>query len=109
MQRYAEEINNPWLILGVGDDADDEAIKAAWLKWIKRYPPDRDPHRFQQIQQAYERLKNRRLRAAERLFKLQAPTHDELLLGLLPQKEPCAEPPSLSLYRKILKSGAGRS
>ena len=109
VQEVAEEINNPWFVLGVDFDADDETIKAAWLKWIKRYPPDQHPQRFQQIQQAYEKVKNQRLRSAQRLFHLQEPTHDELLLALLSGDQRPAEPLPLLLCRKALKKGAGRT
>lgn len=97
-------MNNPWIILGIADDADDKMVKQAWLKWIKRYPPDRAPELFQQIQQAYEQLKTERLRTAQRLFHPQPPTRDEILLALLQEREPT--PPSLSLCQQLLKAGA---
>ena len=98
-------MNNPWIILNITQNADDEAVKAAWLKSIKRYPPDRDPERFQQIQQAYEQLKTERLRTSYRLFNPQQPTRDELLLALL-QEEEQPQRPTLSLCQQLLKAGA---
>lgn len=67
-------MNDPYLILGVSEDADDEAIAAAYLAGIKRSPPERDPERFQALRRAYEQLRTQKLRIAYELFTTTPPT-----------------------------------
>jgi molecular chaperone DnaJ len=56
--------------LGVSRDADDAAIKSAFRKLAKEYHPDRNPdddtseHRFKEVNEAYEALKDPQKRAA---------------------------------------------
>lgn len=38
--------------------ADDAAIRQAYLKSVQEYPPETDGKRFQEISQAYERIKD---------------------------------------------------
>jgi len=61
-------MNNPFEILEVGADADDDSIKQAYLQKVKTYPPERYPQQFQQIRQAYETIKDRRSRLHYTLF-----------------------------------------
>lgn len=55
---------NPYKILGVPENADDEKIKAAFKKRSKKYHPDRnksDPkakEKFEKVVNAYELLKD---------------------------------------------------
>ncbi len=57
-------------VLNVTLDADDLAIKRAYLKQVKLFPPEKSPARFREIQDAYDSLKTERLRAAYKLFQL---------------------------------------
>lgn len=56
--------------LGLSRDADDAAIKGAYRKLAKEYHPDRNPgddtaeHRFKEVSEAYEALKDPQRRAA---------------------------------------------
>ncbi len=43
-------------ILGIGEDADEKAIKRAYFKLIRKHSPEKDPEQFQEIRAAYERL-----------------------------------------------------
>jgi curved DNA-binding protein CbpA len=45
-------------ILGIADDASTEEIRAAYLKKVKEYPPDRYPEEFEAIRDAYTLLGN---------------------------------------------------
>jgi len=62
-------MNDPYLILGVPDNADDQAIEAAYLAGIRACPPDRDPVRFEALRGAYEKIHSRRHRLAHALFE----------------------------------------
>jgi len=59
---------DPYAVLCVGQDADDEGIRAAYLARLKQFPPDRAPAQFEQIRDAYELLRDRRRRAQYMLF-----------------------------------------
>lgn len=51
--------------LGLSAGADESAIRDRYRQLVKRYPPDRDPQRFQRIRQALELATNPRARARE--------------------------------------------
>jgi DnaJ-class molecular chaperone len=70
---------SPYQILGVSRQATDADIKQAYLQRVKDNPPDRDQQRFQQIQQAYETLKDGDSRLRYDLFQLPAADFDALL------------------------------
>jgi len=61
-------------VLGVGRDADDKALKSAYRKLAKEYHPDRNQgddqaeHKFKEINEAYEILKDPQKRAAYNQF-----------------------------------------
>lgn len=59
---------NPFTILGVEETADDEAVRAAYLRALRRCPPDRDPEGFRRIREAYEAVRDTERRLALRLF-----------------------------------------
>jgi len=49
---------DPWAILGVSVQADDDEIRKAYVQKIKDYPPDRAPEQFERIRDAYEDLRD---------------------------------------------------
>jgi len=49
---------NPYLVLDVPDDADDEAIRSAYLIQLRRHSPDADPAGFGCVQAAYQSIKD---------------------------------------------------
>lgn len=61
---------DPRVVLGVGQDATDEQIRAAYLRKLKQFPPDRSPAEFEQIRDAYELLRDRRQRFRHLLFSV---------------------------------------
>jgi len=61
---------DPRIVLGVGQDATDEQIRAAYLGKLKEFPPDRSPAEFEQIRDAYEVLRDRRQRFRHLLFSV---------------------------------------
>jgi curved DNA-binding protein CbpA len=65
---------NPYAILGVGPEANDEQIRTAYLAKVKQFPPDRAPAAFEQIRDAYELLRDRRRRAQYTLFSVNPDT-----------------------------------
>ena len=71
---------NPYTVLGVNPEADDEQIRAAYLAKVKQFPPDRAPVEFEQIRDAYELLRDRRRRAQYTLFSVDPDAPLESLL-----------------------------
>ena len=53
---------DPHVILGIGPDAGEEEIRAAYLRKVKEYPPDRAPQEFEKIRDAYEAARDPRRR-----------------------------------------------
>lgn len=50
-------------ILGVSADALDDELRAAYLEKVRLHPPDRDAEQFELVRDAYEQLRNPRIRA----------------------------------------------
>jgi curved DNA-binding protein CbpA len=68
MNRGTYWSSDPRAVLGVGPEADDEQIRAAYLGKLKQYPPDRCPSEFENVRDAYELLRDRRRRSQHTLF-----------------------------------------
>ena len=49
---------NPWSVLGVPEDADDDGIRSAYLQKVKQFPPDRCGDEFERVRDAYSQLKD---------------------------------------------------
>ncbi|MEO5369493.1 MAG: J domain-containing protein [Magnetococcus sp. DMHC-1] len=79
---------DPYKILGVGVDADDEAIRKAYLRLVREFPPERDSERFQVIRRAYETLENQRKRLEYQLFATPEVDMTPLLTACLRQRNP---------------------
>jgi len=88
-------MRDPYLILGVGRDADDAAIESAYLEGIKRCPPERDARRFESLRAAYETLRSRRDRLAYELFDTSPPTAMDILDRAAPVEAPRRPEPGL--------------
>jgi curved DNA-binding protein CbpA len=53
---------DPRQVLEIGAEAGDEEIRAAYLRKVKEYPPDRAPREFERVRDAYDVLRDPRLR-----------------------------------------------
>lgn len=69
---------NPYLVLGVPSEANDQTIRQAYLKAIKESPPETDPKRFQAVNQAYEKIKDQESRHRHILFDHDCPASSPL-------------------------------
>lgn len=72
-------MNTPFNILGVNEDATDEAIKKAYLQKVRQYPPERAPEQFQNIRAAFEAIQTRHQRLKYHLFHQESPHIGALL------------------------------
>lgn len=94
-------MSDPYLILGIGEDADDAAVETAYLQGIKRCPPDRDPQRFEALRAAYEALRTERARLAHELFDTSHPEPSDLLDRAVPVGP--SRRPEAALFAALLR------
>lgn len=59
---------DPRKVLEVEAGAGDEEIRAAYLRKVKEYPPDRSPREFERVRDAYEMLRDPRRRTRSLLL-----------------------------------------
>jgi curved DNA-binding protein CbpA len=62
-------MTDPYAILGLPDDSDDDAIRRRYLELVKQFSPERHPAKFAAIRQAYESLRDLDTRLRHRLFE----------------------------------------
>ena len=55
-------MKTPFDLLGIPENATDEAIKKAYLQKVRQYPPERAPEQFQTIRAAFEAIKTQQQR-----------------------------------------------
>ena len=60
--------DDPRQVLGVAPEAGDEEIRAAYLRKVKEYPPDRSPREFEKVRDAYEILRDPRRRTQQMML-----------------------------------------
>ncbi len=60
--------NSAYTILGLPKGASDKEVKNAYVHLVKKYDPEKHTDRFMVIQQAYDRLRDPKLRAREDVF-----------------------------------------
>jgi curved DNA-binding protein CbpA len=65
-------MRDPFIVLGVGEDAGDGEIRRRYLALVRDFPPDRAPDRFQEYRAAYEALSDERKRLEMKLLHTNA-------------------------------------
>ncbi len=78
---------NPYQILDVPKTASDEAIRTAYLTQLRKNPPDSNQQQFQQIQQAYDRIKDSDARLRYRLFHIETITLEIIAQSIQPDPD----------------------
>jgi DnaJ-class molecular chaperone len=61
---------DPYKRLELPEAADDSQIKIAYLNKVKQFPPEHHPQTFQQVQAAYQLIKDKTARIKYRLLKV---------------------------------------
>src|SRR6266478_2473087 len=61
-------MTDPYHVLELAPDADDVAIRARYLEFVRRWPPEQAPERFAAVRAAYEQVRDRDARLRHRLF-----------------------------------------
>ena len=70
---------DPYITLDINREADDVAIKKAYLKKVQQYPPEHNGQMFQQVRQAYETIETEYSRLQFDLFGMIDVAMDQLL------------------------------
>ena len=98
---------NPFLVLDVPSNVSDDGVRAAYQTLLRRYPPERSPEQFQQIQEAYQTLRTARERWSWRLLHLESDSEGPLdameKFVRLPGR---MRPPGASALRGLVRSCA---
>jgi len=62
-------MTDPYAVLGLPADSDDETIRRRYLELVKQFSPERHPDKFAAIRRAYESLRDLETRLKYRLFE----------------------------------------
>src|SRR6476659_10009203 len=62
-------MTDPYAVLGLPADADDETIRRRYLELVKQFSPEHHPEKFALIRRAYESLRDLETRLRYRLFE----------------------------------------
>ena len=60
---------DPYAVLGLPADSDDETIRRRYLELVRQFSPERHPEKFAAVRQAYESLRDLNTRLRYRLFE----------------------------------------
>ena len=66
-------MSDPYTVLDLPRDADEEAIRRRYLELVRQYPPDRAPERFASIRAAYDEVRDPARRLAALIFEVATP------------------------------------
>ena len=80
-------MTDPFSILGVDENANDDEIKRRYLALVRDFPPDREPERFQSYRAAFEALHTERQRLAVKLLATHGTALTRLKTASLPSPE----------------------
>jgi curved DNA-binding protein CbpA len=60
---------DPYEVLKLSTESDDETIRRRYLELVRQFPPEHHPERFAEIRAAYESLRDLNTRLRFRLFE----------------------------------------
>src|SRR5262245_51202739 len=62
-------MTDPYSMLGLPPDSDDETIRRRYLELVRQFSPEQHPEKFAAVRQAYESLRDLNTRLRHRLFE----------------------------------------
>jgi curved DNA-binding protein CbpA len=62
-------MDDPYAVLGVGPESDDETIRKRYLDLVREFSPEQHPQRFSAVRAAYEQVRDLNSRVRYRLFE----------------------------------------
>jgi hypothetical protein len=97
--------DDPFAILGVDEDAGDEAIKQRYLALVRAYPPDREPDRFQEFRRAFEAIRGERERLEVKLLQTSTAALSRVKLHCLRSPSQDRRRPSQATMAALILNG----
>ena len=94
-------MSDPYEVLGLPADSDDEAIRRRYLELVRQFTPERHPERFAAVRQAYESLRDLNTRLRYRLFEAGRRENLDAILEELACRTPRRRP-SLATLLSVL-------
>jgi DnaJ-class molecular chaperone len=91
-------MHDPYQVLGLPPDSDDEAIRRRYLELVRRWSPEHHPEKFAAVRAAYEQLRDLDARLRRRLFDV---GKKESLDALLEEIE-CRSPRRRASLKQLL-------
>jgi hypothetical protein len=92
---------DPNEVLGVPPNAGEEEIRAAYVRKVKEFPPDRSPEEFEKIRDAFETVRDPRTRTRAMLV---SPDVNAPLVSLLDAHAPRRLFTGPQAWRDVLKA-----
>jgi curved DNA-binding protein CbpA len=62
-------MTDPYQVLGLPPDSDDETIRRRYLELVRQFSPEHHPEKFAAVRAAYDRLRDLNTRLRHRLFE----------------------------------------
>ena len=81
-------VDDPYDVLGLPADADDETIRRRYLELVRQFTPEQNPEKFAQVRSAYEALKDLNTRLRHRLFERGRRETIDVLIGEVACRSP---------------------
>jgi len=92
--------NDPYQVLGIPLESGDEQIRAAYLRKVKEFPPDRAPREFEKVRDAYDLLRDPRRRARHMMLSIEAHAPIVSLLDQVEERRFLGPEPWLAVLRE---------
>lgn len=92
-------MTDPYEVLGLPADSDDETIRRRYLELVRQYSPEHHPEKFAQVRAAYEQLRDQTTRLRHRLFEAGKRENVESLIEELKCRTPRRRVPLRELIR----------
>src|SRR5258708_24304288 len=100
--------DDPFVTLGVDEEAGDEEIKRRYLSLVRAYPPDREPERFQLYRAAYEAIGDERMRLEAKLLRTNRAALSRLKAHYLASAKSAGSRASAATIAALLTDGIQR-
>src|SRR5260221_13817771 len=100
--------DDPFVTLGVPEEAGNEEIKRRYLGLVRAYPPDREPERFQLYRAAYEAIGDERMRLEAKLLRTNQAALSRLKTYYLASAKSAASRASPATIAALLADGIQR-
>jgi curved DNA-binding protein CbpA len=101
-------MTDPFSVLGVGEEANDDQIKQRYLALVRAFPPDREPERFQAYRAAYEALRDQRKRLEAKLLRTNNVALSRLKLVFQEPSKPVSGRGTRTTVSELLLEGIDR-